>query len=72
MKIKVNLSKIMGEQKLKVSELSKRTHISRQALYKLYHERSERIEFETLAKLCQALDCTVGDLLEHVPDEQKK
>ena len=71
MKIKVNLSKIMGEQKLKVSELSRRTRISRQALYKLYHERSERIELETLAKLCQALDCTVGELLEYVPDDQQ-
>ena len=70
MKIKIQLSRIMGEQKLKVAELSRKSGISRYALYELYHERTKGIGFETLAKLCQALDCSVGDLLEYVPDEQ--
>ena len=53
---------------MKVADLSRKTGISRFALYEIYHERTKSIEFETLAKLCQALQCSVGQLLEYVPD----
>ena len=72
MKVKVRLSKILGDQRLKVSELSEKSGISRYALYGLYHERTKGIEFETLAKLGTALDCTVCDLLEFIPDDEKE
>ncbi|MHC4500355.1 MAG: helix-turn-helix domain-containing protein [Planctomycetota bacterium] len=29
------------------------------------------MEFATLSKLCQVLNCAVGDLLEYVPDEDE-
>ena len=60
----------MGERRMKISELSRRAQISRKALYDIYHERKKGIEYETLAKLCKALDCSVGDLLEYVPEEE--
>jgi len=55
---------------MKIAELSRRAQISRKALYDIYHERKKGIEYETLAKLCKALDCSVGDLLEYVPDDE--
>jgi putative transcriptional regulator len=58
----------MGEQKINATQLAKRAGLSRYAIYELYHERTKGIEFETLAKLCQALDCSVGELLEYVPE----
>ncbi len=60
----------MGERRIKISELSQRAQISRKGLYPIFNERSKGIEYETLAKLCKALDCSVGDLLEYVPDDE--
>ena len=67
MAIRVRLSRILGEQRIKVAELSRRTGISKYALHRLYHEKNKGIEFGTLEKLCLALGCSVGDLLEYVP-----
>jgi putative transcriptional regulator len=42
------------------------TGLTRQALYHLMREPvAERVDAETLAKLCAALDCQPGDLLEY-------
>ncbi len=68
--IKNHLAKLLGERKMKVAELARQTGISGYGLYNIYHERTKSIEFETLAKLCKALDCSVGDLLEYVPDDE--
>jgi putative transcriptional regulator len=37
----------------------------------LYHEKTERIEFATLEKLCEVLGCEVGDVLEYVADKRR-
>jgi putative transcriptional regulator len=68
MTIKIHLAKLLGERKMKVAELARITGISGYGLYNIYHERTKSIEFGTLAKLCKALDCSVGDLLEYVPE----
>jgi hypothetical protein len=35
------------------------------------HEKTERIEFATLEKLCDVLECEVGEILERVPDKKR-
>lgn len=70
MAIRVRLSRILGEERIKVAELSRRTGISKYALHKLYHERNKGIQFATLERLCRDLDCSVGELLEYVPEEE--
>ena len=67
--ILVHLGRILGERKMKMAELSRQTGISKNALSILYHERSQGILFDTLEKLCWALDCSVSDLLEYVSEE---
>lgn len=62
--IKCNLSRIMGEKKLKISDLSRETGINRGTITRLYQETAERVELDVLDKLCIYLDCNVGDLLE--------
>lgn len=63
--IKCNLSRIMGEKKLKISEISRDTGINRGTLTRLYQETAERIDLDVLDQLCNYLDCTVGDLFEN-------
>ena len=72
MNVRVRLSRILGEKRIKMAELSRRTGISKYALHKLYHEKNKGIEFATLEKLCRALECSVGDLLEYVPEEDQE
>lgn len=62
--IKINLSRVMGEKRIKVSELSRMTGLNRIGLQKLYNGETSSISFETLEKVCIALDCEVSDLIE--------
>lgn len=63
--IKCNLSRIMGEKKLKISDVSRDTGINRGTLTRLYQETAERIDLDVLDQLCIYLDCKVGDLFEN-------
>lgn len=46
--------------------LAAKAGLHRQSLYAiLKRPRAERIEGETLSRLCDALDCQPGDLLEY-------
>lgn len=67
--IKVHLSRIMGERRMKISELSELTGLHRNGLSKLYNENTDGIKFDTLEKICKALHCEISDLLEIVEEE---
>lgn len=62
--IKVHLSRLMGERRMKISELSELTGLHRNGLSKLYNENTDGIKFDTLEKICKALNCEISDLLE--------
>ncbi|MGX2959514.1 helix-turn-helix domain-containing protein [Peribacillus sp. JNUCC 23] len=64
--IKVHLSRVMGERKLKISDVSKMTGLHRNGITKLYNEETDGIKFDTLDKLCEALDCEITDLIERI------
>jgi putative transcriptional regulator len=54
----------MGERRLKIADVVRDTGISRTALTRLYHEKVERLDLETLEILCRYLDVEVADMLE--------
>lgn len=64
--IKVHLSRLLGERKLKMADVARDTGISKTTLLALYHERAKGVTFEVLGKICVSLDCQPGDLLENV------
>lgn len=66
--IKNRLSIILGEQRMRVSELSKLTGISQNALNKIYHNKTKGIDFDTLDKLCSILQCNSQELFEFISD----
>jgi putative transcriptional regulator len=51
---------------MKIAELSRKTDISQHALGKLYNEKAEMIRFDTLDRICTALECQTSDLMEYV------
>ena len=44
--------------------------LSKNTLARLAETKTDSVEFTTLDKLCAYFDCTIGDLLEYVPDEK--
>ena len=46
-----------------MADLVRSTGINKSTLHKLYNDESARIDFETIDKICIALDIEVGDLL---------
>jgi putative transcriptional regulator len=72
MPIKCHLSRAIGDHKLKMSELAKLSFVHRNTIMALYHEDAKGITWEVLGKLCAALNCQPGDLLEYIPGEAPK
>lgn len=67
--IKCHFSKVLGEQKLKISDVARDTGINRGTLTRMYHETLVRIDLETINTLCGYLSVSVGELLEHQENE---
>ena len=61
---------MMGERKLKISDVSRETGIHRNMLTLLYYEKAKRIEFDVLEKLCRFFRCQIGEILEFKETEQ--
>lgn len=63
MAIKVNLDVMMAIRKMSVTELSERVGITMANMSILKNGKAKAIRFSTLEKICEALDCQVGDIL---------
>jgi len=70
--IKSNLSRILGERRIKMLELADNAGIAKTTVLSLYHEKAKGITFEVLEKVCAALNCQPGDLFEYVPDKKEE
>lgn len=66
--IRSHLGRLLGERKLKISDVARDTGINRGTLTRLYQETAERVEMDALDKLCVYLDIRLEELLEHVRD----
>ena len=60
---------MMVERKISLGDLAAQVGISNVNLSKIKNNRVAAVRFSTLAALCQALDCQVGDLLEYQEEE---
>ncbi len=69
--IKCHLSRLLGERRLKISDVVRDTGINRGTLTRLYHETAERVDLATLDGLCLYLNCALSDLVEYLPDPKK-
>ena len=67
-KINCNLSSLRKSRNLRQTDLSKMTGISQKALSELETGKSKGISFSTLTRLCDALNVTIEQLFELIPD----
>jgi len=65
MQIIVRLDVLLAQRKMTSRALSEQIGISEQNLSMLRAGRAKAIRFTTLCKICEALHCQPGDLLEY-------
>ena len=71
MKMSYNkLWKLLIDKQMKKSDLRKEAGISSSSLAKL--GKDENVTTEVLVKVCNALKCDVGDIMEFIPDESSE
>lgn len=68
--INVRLDYVLLDNKMKLKDLAKTTGIAVNNLSVLKTNKARAVRFSTLEKLCKALDCTPGDLLEYIPGNE--
>ncbi|GAB3743771.1 helix-turn-helix domain-containing protein [Spirosoma lituiforme] len=66
MNIIVNLDVMMAKRKMSLNELSQKVGISNVNLSILKTGKAKGVRFDTLAAICQALQCQPGDILAYV------
>lgn len=69
MPIIVNLDVMLAKRKIRGKELAIAIGITEQNLSLLRTGRVKGVRFSTLERICQALECQPGDILEFVLEE---
>ena len=67
--IVVRIDVMLAKRKMSVTELAEKVGITISNLSILKNDKARAVRLETLDKLCKALDCQPGDLLEYVEDD---
>ena len=60
-----NIDVMLAKRKMSVTELSERVGITMANISILKNGKAKALKISTLAKLCEALHCQPGDLLEY-------
>lgn len=61
----VNIAVMLAKRKMSVTELSERVGITMANISILKNGKAKAIKIQTLDKICEALDCEPGDILEY-------
>jgi len=68
----INIDVMLAKRKMSVTELSEKVGITMANISILKNGKAKAIRIETLDKICKALDCQPGDILEWRNDENEK
>lgn len=63
--IRNRVSEVAGARKMQIADLAVAAGISYDTAKRLWYGRSKGVNWDTLAALCEALQCDVGDLFEY-------
>lgn len=65
-----NIDVMLAKRKMSVTELAEQVGITLANVSVLKNGKAKALKVSTLAKLCEALDCQPGDILEYRPLEK--
>ncbi len=63
--IKINIDAMLVKRKMSVTELTEKVGLTMTNISLLKNGKVKGLRFSTLEKICEALDCQPGDLLEY-------
>jgi len=69
--INIRLDYLLLDERMKLKDLAEATGLAVNNLSILKTNKARAIRFSTLNSLCKALNCTPGDLIEYIPDEDE-
>lgn len=72
MAIIINIDVMLAKRKMSVTELSEKLDITMANVSILKNGKAKALRIDTLNKLCKALNCQPGDLLEYQPDDTEQ
>lgn len=61
--MKITLNEVLDRKGISQNQMAKDTGISTSTLRNLNHNRTTRISFDVLEKICMYLDCNIEDIL---------
>lgn len=67
--INIRLDYVLLDRRMKLKDLAEVTGLAVNNLSILKTNKARAIRFSTLNRLCKALNCAPGDLIEHILDE---
>jgi putative transcriptional regulator len=71
MPIIVNLDVMLARRKMRSKDLAERIGITEQNVSLLKSGKVKGVRFDTLSRICEALDCQPGDILEYRDENEE-
>lgn len=69
MAVRSRLSILMGTKRYNMQDVYEKTGLARSTIASLYHDKTQRIDYDTLDKLCKLFECSIGDIIEYYDEE---
>ena len=70
--IKNRLAELMGIKRLERADIARMTGLQSKTIKKIFNNETKGIDFDTLDKLCWALECNTQELFRYIPDDLVK
>jgi putative transcriptional regulator len=70
--VNIRLDYLLVDRRMKLKDLAEATGLAVNNLSILKTHKARAIRFSTLDRICQALHCTPGDLIEYVPHNPER
>ena len=69
--VRLTIDKMLEKRGITRYELAKRTEIKFQTIDRYYKNRVIRYDSYILDRICLVLECSVGDIIEYVKEDEK-
>jgi len=70
--IRIKLDELIEKAGISKNKLSHRAEMQRTQINNYCKNEITRLDIDVLARICTVLDCSIGDLLEFIPPENKE
>lgn len=70
--IRILLSSRLGDRKWTQADLARKTGIRPTTISELYHEMVDRVNLDHLDLICEALDCSLDELIVREPNTEAR